>query len=250
MISIKQFLEQRRGQETANPELLQASLEACSLLLDAVANHTVRGRDADYRVFEAALKELLSRMNEPPDALSLLGIASEAIEAMDNHTRQTSGYLREQNEQMQSIVGMLTDTLADVSGQADASVARLQGLMEQAATTEALLAAEKALSERQERLESLQSQRAALADQVELSTLSIHLEPFGVAPVGGPDSFSDGLGTGWRALVTALHGGAVALGVVLPWLALVAAVVGAVLGTIRLVRRRTAVPAPAGPPQE
>ena len=39
--------------------------------------------------------------------------------------------------------------------------------MDGVATTEALLAAEKALSERQEKLESLQSQRALLADQVE-----------------------------------------------------------------------------------
>jgi hypothetical protein len=132
------------------------------------------------------------------------------------------------------------------------SVARLQGLMSQAATTEALLAAEKALSDRQETLESLQSQRAALADQVELSTLSVHLEPFGVAPAGGPDGFVDGLGTGWRALVAAVHAAGIALGVVLPWLALAAVVAAAVLGTIRLARRRSAVPAPvpAGPPQE
>lgn len=133
-----------------------------------------------------------------------------------------------------------------------ASVARLQGLMSQAATTEALLAAEKALSERQERLESLQSQRAALADQVELSTLSIHLAPFGVAPVGGPDSFADGLSTGWKALVTALRAAVVVLGVALPFLALAAVVTAAVLVPIRMVRRRSAVPAPApaGPPQD
>jgi len=149
----------------------------------------------------------------------------------------------------------VTSTAVDLDARISAlqtSVARLEGLMNQAATTEALLAAEKALSERQERLESLQSQRAALADQVELSTLSVHLEPFGVAPAGGPDGFADGLATGWRALVAALHGGAIGLGVLLPWLGLAAVVAAAVLGTIRLVRRRSAVPAAvtAGPPPE
>jgi TolA-binding protein len=149
----------------------------------------------------------------------------------------------------------VTATAVDLDARISAlqtSVARLEGLMNQAATTEALLAAEKALSERQERLESLQSQRAALADQVELSTLSVHLEPFGVAPAGGPDGFADGLATGWRALVAALHGGAIGLGVLLPWLGLAAVVAAAVLGTIRLVRRRSAVPTPvpAGPTQE
>jgi hypothetical protein len=149
----------------------------------------------------------------------------------------------------------VTVTAVDLDARISAlqtSVTRLEGLMNQAATTEALLAAEKALSERQERLESLQSQRAALADQVELSTLSVHLEPFGVAPAGGPEGFADGLGTGWRALLAALHGGAIALGVLLPWLGLAAVVAAAVLGTIRAVRRRTVVPPPlpAGPPQE
>jgi hypothetical protein len=149
----------------------------------------------------------------------------------------------------------VTATAVDLDARISAlqtSVARLQGLMGQAATTESLLAAEKALSERQEDLESLQSQRALLADQVELSTLRVHLEPFGVAPAGGPNSFLDGLGTGWRALVTALGATVVVLGVLLPWLALAALVTAGVLVPIRMVRRRAAVatPAPAGPPQE
>jgi Domain of unknown function (DUF4349) len=129
------------------------------------------------------------------------------------------------------------------------SVARLQALMDDAATTEALLEAEEALSERQEELESLLSQRALLADQVELSTLTVHLAPFGVAPAGGPDSFLDGVGTGWRALVSAVGAAAIGLGVLLPWLAVVVLVAAGVLVPIRLARRRAAVAAPT-PPQE
>jgi hypothetical protein len=126
------------------------------------------------------------------------------------------------------------------------SVARLQALMDDAATTEALLRAEDALSERQEQLESLQSQQALLADQVELSTLSVHLEPFGVAPAGGPDGFLDGLGTGWRSLVSALGAAVVVLGVVLPWVGVLVVVAAAVLVPVRLARRRrAAVEAPA-----
>jgi Domain of unknown function (DUF4349) len=128
------------------------------------------------------------------------------------------------------------------------SVARLQALMDDAATTAALLAAEKALAERQAELESLQSSRALLADQVEMSTLSVHLEPFGVAPAGGPDGFLDGLGTGWRALVSALGAAVVVLGVVLPWVAVAGLLAGAVLVPVRLARRRSAV-VPPTPPQ-
>ena len=130
------------------------------------------------------------------------------------------------------------------------SAARLQALMDRAGTTAALLDAEKALSERQAQLESLQSQRALLADQVELSTLSVHLEPFGVSPAGGPDGFLDGLGTGWRSLVAALGATLVVLGVVLPWLAVAGVVAAGVLLPIRLARRRSAATAPAPVPPE
>ncbi|MGY1723329.1 DUF4349 domain-containing protein [Blastococcus sp. SYSU DS0533] len=126
-----------------------------------------------------------------------------------------------------------------------ASVTRLLALMADAATTEALLEAERALSQRQQELESLQSRRAALADQVELSTLRVHLERFGVAPAGGPDGFLDGLATGWRSLVAVVGGTVVVLGVVLPWLVLTALVAAAVVVPLRRARRRAATPSPA-----
>jgi hypothetical protein len=144
----------------------------------------------------------------------------------------------------------VTATAVDLDARISAlqtSATRLQGLMDGAASTADLLAAEKALSERQGELESLQSRRAALADQVELSTLTVHLEPFGVAPVGGPDGFLEALGTGWWALLTTLGAAFVVLGVVLPWVVLAALLTAAVLVPLRLVRRRAAaaVPPPA-----
>ena len=142
----------------------------------------------------------------------------------------------------------VTATVVDLDARISAlqtSVARLQALMDDAATVEDLLAAEETLSDRQAELESLQSQRALLADQVELSTLSVHLRPFGVAPAGGPDGFVDGFGTGWRALVSAGTAIVVVLGVLLPWLGVAALLTAAVLVPIRLSRRKAA---PAGPP--
>jgi hypothetical protein len=144
----------------------------------------------------------------------------------------------------------VTATAVDLDARISAlqtSVTRLQALMDGAATTEALLAAEEALSERQGELESLQSQRALLADRVELSTLNVHLAPFGVAPAGGPDGFLDGLATGWRSLVSALGAAVVVLGVVLPWVVVGVVVAAAVLLGVRLARRRAAVEAPVSP---
>jgi Domain of unknown function (DUF4349) len=145
----------------------------------------------------------------------------------------------------------VTTTAVDLDARISAlqtSVARLQALLDGAATTAALLEAEKALTDRQGQLESLQSQRALLADQVELSTLSVHLEPFGVAPAGGPTGFVDGLGTGWRALVSTVGAAVVVIGVLLPWLALAVPVAAGVLVPVRLARRRAAAKAPVAPP--
>ncbi|SNR51642.1 protein of unknown function [Blastococcus mobilis] len=66
-----------------------------------------------------------------------------------------------------------------------------------------------------------------------------------------PDGFLDGLGTGWRALVSALGAAVVVLGILLPWAAVAVLVAGGVLVPVRLARRRAAVvtPAPPVPPQ-
>ena len=129
------------------------------------------------------------------------------------------------------------------------SVARLLTLLDGAADTQALLSVETTLADRQGQLESLQSQRAFLADQVDLSTLTVHLAPEGTPPAGGPDGFVEGLGAGWRGLVTAVGGAVVVLGVLLPWLLVAAPVAGIALLLVRLTRRRPAV-ATAGPSDE
>ena len=141
------------------------------------------------------------------------------------------------------VTGQTVDLDARISA-LQTSVTRLQTLLDAAPTTEALLAAEGALSGRQEQLESLQSQRALLADQVELSTLRVHLQPPGVAPPGGPDGFVDALGTGWNALVLAAGAAVVVLGVLLPWLLVAAVIAAVVLVPLRRARRRSATPAP------
>ncbi|RBY81812.1 DUF4349 domain-containing protein [Blastococcus sp. TF02A-26] len=122
------------------------------------------------------------------------------------------------------------------------SVARLLTLLDDAADTQALLSVESTLADRQGQLESLQSQRAFLADQVDLSTLTVHLTPESPpAAGGGPDGFVGGLGAGWRGLLTAVGAVVVVLGVVLPWLLVAAPVAGIAWAISRRTRRRPAV---------
>jgi hypothetical protein len=120
--------------------------------------------------------------------------------------------------------------------------------MDDAASTEALLAAESALSARQEQLESLESQRALLGDQVALSTLSVHLEPVAVATAGGDPGFADGLSAGWDALVAVGSGVVVVLGALVPWVPVLLVGAGAVVLSVRQSRRRSGRGAPASSP--
>ncbi|WP_298457021.1 DUF4349 domain-containing protein [uncultured Cellulomonas sp.] len=146
----------------------------------------------------------------------------------------------------------------DVTGQAqdlDAriralqiSVARLEDLLSRAESTADLVAAESSLTQRQSDLEALQSQRARLADQVQMSTLALELraEPDETIPVIESAGFWGGLVTGWRSLVTTLSAALLVTGVLLPWAAL-AGVLGAVwlAARRRRVRGRTGAPTPS-----
>ncbi|WP_426319849.1 DUF4349 domain-containing protein [Microbacterium sp. E-13] len=121
---------------------------------------------------------------------------------------------------------------------AQASVDRLTELMGQAQSVADLIAAEAALSERQALLESYQQQLEMLDDQVAMSTLSVTVVP-NVEPVtADPAGFGDGLAAGWNGLVATLNGIVIAIGFLLPWLAVAAVAALVVWGVVRLVRGR------------
>jgi GGDEF domain-containing protein len=131
MISINRYLEQQPNGAEADARVFEASLQMCRLLLDGIATHLIRGREADWKTLGRTVRGLLRRMDDPPTALGLLGIGSEAVEAFEAYAQSTERYQSEEHEQMQTVVAMLTDTVADLSGQTDASVARLQTIERQ-----------------------------------------------------------------------------------------------------------------------
>ncbi len=128
------------------------------------------------------------------------------------------------------------------------STARLEGLVADAATTADVLAAEQLLTDRQGQLEALVAERAALGEQVDLSTLRLQLVGPGEeapAPAPGPQGFLDGLGVGWGALLRATGAALLVSGVLAPWAAATAVVVAAAVG-LRRWRRRVVAGAAAG----
>jgi len=123
---------------------------------------------------------------------------------------------------------------------AEASVARLTELMAQSDSVADLIAAETALAERQAELESYRQQLEQLEEQVELSSLTVELAVERTEVRADPAGFGDGLVTGWNSMIAALNGFVVALGFLLPWLAVIALAGALVWGVRALVRRRRA----------
>ncbi|WP_019135837.1 DUF4349 domain-containing protein, partial [Cellulomonas massiliensis] len=135
------------------------------------------------------------------------------------------------------VTGTARDLDARIAG-LELSVDRMTALLASARTHADIVQAEKALTDRQTELEQLESQRAALAEQVSLSTLRI--EVLGPVPAGapadepGPSSFLGGLAVGWASFTAAVSTLLVVLGVLLPWLLLAG---GVTAGAVAWSRR-------------
>ncbi len=114
------------------------------------------------------------------------------------------------------------------------SIDRLTSILAGAGSSNEVIRAEDALTQRQSQLEALQAERKGLADQVSLSTLTIELTQETQARSVEPGGFGGGLRDGWNALVSTVNTVVEIAGVLLPW-----AAIGAIVLVIgRLVGRR------------
>lgn len=130
-----------------------------------------------------------------------------------------------------------------------ASVDRLLALLANASDTDTLIQLETAISDRQAQLESLESQRRFLSDQVSLSTIQLNLVTEQVVPDPEPGDFFSGVVTGWTAFVAFFSGLIVVIGVLVPWLVFGALIAAIILLIVRLRRRKTApIEAPVSSP--
>jgi TolA-binding protein len=127
------------------------------------------------------------------------------------------------------------------------SIDRLTDLLARSGDLADIVQAEQVLTDRQSQLEGLQSQRAALADEVSMSTVEIRLYQDGTVAEPAQTGFVGGLSSGWHALVSFLGGLVTVLGALLPWLAVAALVAVAVWPLVRRARRRAAERAAARP---
>ncbi|WP_283451491.1 DUF4349 domain-containing protein [Cryobacterium sp. PH31-L1] len=210
--------------------------------LSITATDPVKASDSAVTITEQAGGRVDSRSENP---------ATDVQPASANLTlRIPSDELDHTLKELKSLgtLNFVTLTAQDVTQQSQdldaritaltTSVDRLLALMASATTTADLISIESALSSRQSELESLQSQRDYLADQIDYSTVQLELVAEGTVAASGPDTFWSGVIAGWTALVTALGGLLVGLGVALPWLVALAIVGTIVLLIVRMFARR------------
>ncbi len=130
MISIRQFLEKSGESSPEDQEFLQASLRLRRVLKESASSGDRSAPEAatDFGLKSQKLLRCLEDATAPAD---LVLIAGEALELHEESRRRSAEYYGEQGAQLQSMVAMLTNTLADISGQSDESVARLLNIERQ-----------------------------------------------------------------------------------------------------------------------
>ncbi len=124
------------------------------------------------------------------------------------------------------------------------SIGRLEDLLTRSGSVADVVSAEQVLTDRQSQLEQLQSERAALAEQVAMSTFTIRLWPDGSVPSEPPTGFLSGLAAGWNGLVATGRVLLIVLGTLLPWLVVAGLLTAVALPLVRRLRRRSAAKAP------
>ena len=152
-------------------------------------------------------------------------------------------------EELQLSSSDVTREVQDIDARVTAlrsSITRLLALQDAAATVEDLIALETAISDRQAELESYEAQQRYYAEQVGLSTVTLVLGSPEIAPADEPDTFLSGFVTGWEALVAFGSGLLVVVGVLLPWLLVLALIGVVVLLIVRAAVRRGSASAPSG----
>ncbi|MFI5680421.1 DUF4349 domain-containing protein [Streptomyces cellulosae] len=150
---------------------------------------------------------------------------------------QGAGKLLDRTAKAQDVTDQVVDVDSRITSQR-ASVARVRELMDRATKLSDVVTLEGELSRRESDLEALLAQQASLKDRTSLATITLSLAETPVKKAAKEDDdpgFVDALAGGWDAFVTMLRWLAVAIGAVLPFVAVAALIV---LVWLRVVRPR------------
>jgi hypothetical protein len=151
------------------------------------------------------------------------------------------GQVTGRTESSQDVSAQIVDVNSRVASMT-ASVARVRALLDQATGIADVIAIESELASREADLEALQQQQAYLQGQVAMSTVTVGLTAV-TLPVAGEtepaadNGFVAGVKAGWDNLLQFLTWLGALVGGLLPWLPLIAIVVGVGWWAVRRLRR-------------
>ena len=207
---------------------VDAPLEAADQVQDIVesAGGRVDSR-SEYTDWQTELPSAYLWVRIPVDALDDTLSSIEALGVLESKSLNNS-----------DVTLQVVDLDARI-GVLESSIQKLRDLQDQAATTAELIEVETALSDRQAELDSLNSQRNYLTDQVQYASIGVQLSSPDVAPEREPGGFLDGIVSGWNAMIAFFAGTIVFFGFIVPWVALLAAV-AIVVWVVVAVRRKNA----------
>ncbi|WP_395725994.1 DUF4349 domain-containing protein [Nakamurella sp.] len=151
------------------------------------------------------------------------------------------GQVTGRTESSQDVTAQIVDVNSRVASMT-ASVARVRALLDQATSIADVISIESELASREADLEALQQQQAYLQGQVAMSTMTVGLMAVTLPAAGetepAPDTgFVAGIKAGWDNLLQFLTWLGALIGGLLPWLPLIAIVVGIGWWAARRLRR-------------
>ena len=125
MISIKKFLS------SDDRETAEAFERMARLLLQAIGLHAVEGDRVDLDSFQAAVTSVQTSLDQDPSPKNVLAATGSAVGALQNYNKRTSLFIRAKSVELQAIVGMLTQAMAQISNGSQNSISRLQELQKE-----------------------------------------------------------------------------------------------------------------------
>jgi len=176
---------------------------------------------------------------------------------LDEALTKIAGLGRVTDRQIESedVTTQVVDVDARVQTMRD-SIARLQDLMSKAGSVTEIAQVEAELTQRQADLEALLARQKALSQRVATAPITVTLRTESQAVPEGLNGFLPGLQAGWDAMTASASVAVTVVGVLLPWLVLAAIIVVPIVAVHRHRRRMRltaepvpvhAVPSGAGP---
>ena len=118
MLSLKNFLNASESEV--------ALRKVVSLLIEKIGSAAVKADGKEHADFCIEMNDLRDRLAAEVSSENLLIMAGSTVQTMENYNLRMSTLIRKQAAELQSVIGMVTETAVKIGGEATRSAQRLQ----------------------------------------------------------------------------------------------------------------------------